>query len=211
MHDTTDTAATDRPDADAGQEQGGLWMSLSSIARLKGVARQTISEKVDRLERDGKISTRRGKGKVRLANLAEYDRALGEVTDLAREQAVRTRAEGAGASPTNSSYVAQQTRRARYAADLAELELKQRLGETVPVAEVVAAVELWGQRQVEIMDAAVRRASNADERAMLKRFVHDLRVRMAEAANEFVAGVTRQPKEGTEGTDDDQQQLHIDD
>lgn len=68
----------------------GLWLSLTDLAKAKGVTKQTISEKVTRLERDSALRTRRGLGGAKLVDVAQYDRLVGETSDLARVQAAST-------------------------------------------------------------------------------------------------------------------------
>ncbi len=66
-----------------------LWLSQTELAEMKGVTRQTIWEKVTRLEQDGLLATRPGPHGTKLVPVAEYDRLVGETTDFARQKAPR--------------------------------------------------------------------------------------------------------------------------
>lgn len=74
----------------------GLWLSISEIARLKGKTRQAIAKRVAALAEDGLLETRPGENGTKLVNLAQFDRAVGEVGDAIKEGAAETRAEMEG-------------------------------------------------------------------------------------------------------------------
>jgi DNA-binding IscR family transcriptional regulator len=71
----------------------GLWLSISEIARLKDKSRQAIAKRVEALVEAGKLQTKPGEGGTKLVNLAQFDRAVGEVGDAVKEAAAATRAE----------------------------------------------------------------------------------------------------------------------
>jgi DNA-binding MarR family transcriptional regulator len=123
---------------------GGLWLSISELAKVKGVTKQTISERVSKLEREELITTRAGKGKSKLINVAEYDRALGETSDLSKQQGARTKEALAGSAgghneprgAASAAFTQQQTLRAGYDAEMKRLDLEERLGNLCDRADV---------------------------------------------------------------------------
>jgi hypothetical protein len=89
-----------------------------------------VAERVNRLEEEGRISTRR-EGRSRLVELAAYDRAVGAVGDAAKEIGAQTkRDEG---SSENSGLRDAQTERAKYEARLKALDFAERSGLVIPV------------------------------------------------------------------------------
>jgi DNA-binding transcriptional ArsR family regulator len=109
---------------------GGLWITVAELAHRKGLTRQTVAERVNRLEEEGRISTRR-EGRSRLVELAAYDRAVGAVGDAAKEIGAQTkRDEG---NTENSGLRDAQTERAKYEARLKALDFAERSGLVIPV------------------------------------------------------------------------------
>jgi hypothetical protein len=124
--------------ADAG---AALWISVTDLAALKGVTKQTISARVMALEGAGRVETKPGKGRAKLINLASYDRAVGEVSDPSKILGAATRREIAGNTPApadtaagDNSYTATQARKTGYEADLKKLDLAERVGQLIPIA-----------------------------------------------------------------------------
>lgn len=172
----------------------GLWESVAEVARRKGITRQSLNERVDRLEADGLLTVRR-EGRSKLINVAEFDRVVGEVGDAVKEAAAVTRAEietGASESPALRD---NQARAARYAADLKFLDLEERLGRLVPVAEVEDAAQKCAEATVRVVDrlptyadaiaAAVGKDGPAGARAKLKEIAREIRQAIAEAHGEL--------------------------
>lgn len=177
--------------------EAGLWLSVSEIARQKDKSRQAIAKRVDSLVEAGLLETRPGPGGTKLVNLAQFDRAVGEVGDAFKESAAETRAEAeleatAVASPALRDH---QSRAAQYTADLKFLDLEERLGRLVPIDEAKAGGVAIGEAVVRIMGrlATYAEAMNAAAvkdgvqgcRGMLKDIERDLRVAMAEAIGEI--------------------------
>jgi hypothetical protein len=130
-------------------DDGALWVSISELASLKGVTKQSISERVARLETSRLLATRKGSANTKLVNLAEYDRAVGETTDLAKQQAAvtmrATRTDSAaendaGAASADPTYVEAQRRKTHYEADLKALELGERMGSLVAINKVETVI-----------------------------------------------------------------------
>ncbi len=111
--------------------EGGVWITVTELARLKGVSKQTIAEKVNRLESEGRLTTRR-EGKKRLVELAAFDFAVGQVGDAFKELAVET-GRGFRSDASAAGLRDAQTDRARYDAQLKALELAERKGLVVPL------------------------------------------------------------------------------
>lgn len=154
---------TDLTDGAAIPEDSGLYLSIADLARAKHLSRQAVQERVDKLERAGKIETRRGKGGTRMVNVAAYDLAVGETTDFAAAQAAETRAK----SPAGGAYTDAQARLTGYQADLKAIELAQRRGELLLQTDVVASMEICGAAIVTSLEAMPQ---HADE------IVHAMRV-----------------------------------
>ncbi len=109
---------------------GGLWITVAELARRKGVSKQTAAEKVNRLENEGRISTRK-EGRSRLVELAAYDRAVGTVGDASKEIGAQTKRDET--SGENSGLRDAQTERAKYEARLKALDFAERSGLVIPL------------------------------------------------------------------------------
>jgi biotin operon repressor len=121
----------------------GLWVSLSEVARRKGVSVAAVWKRVQRLLRDGKIELRPGRGRERLVNLAAYDRAVGETTDLTRQRGADMArglpldgepiAPPAGTAAGGQTFSAAQRQSMVYQAGLRALEFGERRGALLPI------------------------------------------------------------------------------
>ena len=174
-------------------EPAGLWMSVSELAKAKGVSRQSMHERVARLEQQGAVTLKAGQGRARLINVAEFDRAAGESFDAVRSL------NGTGVATTLASRVdgadpvlaREQARRAAYDADLKQLDLEERLGKLIPVEEVEQAMTTCAETMVRGIEqlpgraddlaAAVARDGAAGARAALKVIARELRESLARA------------------------------
>jgi len=124
---------------------GALLVSVSELARMKGISRQAVSKRLARMIEDGVI-VERHRGREKVVSLAEWDAATNEYTDLAKVAGRQTRAaargdtgDSAGPTPRDASYTHELTRKARYDADLKELELRRIQRTLVPVEDIVQA------------------------------------------------------------------------
>lgn len=172
-------------DQDAEADEG-LWLSISDLAERKGVSKQTISEKVAKLEADGAIRTRPGKNRAKEVNVAQYDLAIGEEGDAAREAGEETKR--GEPSPT---FRDAQTREKLYQTELLRLKLEAAQGLLLPAAEVKAACEDAAARIVELIDAlpahaddiaaALAREGDLAVRNMLARIARQMRSDIADA------------------------------
>lgn len=168
------------------------WVSISELARLKGLSKAAVSERVKGLIQKGQLSTKPGKGKVVLVNLAAFDRVLGETTDLAKAAGAETKRQAALPSPRDDgapSYTAEQARHMAYKAESARLDLEERQGKILLVTDVVNAINAAGDAIARALDqlptmsddiaAAVGQAGASGARAALKAKARDLREHFA--------------------------------
>jgi DNA-binding IscR family transcriptional regulator len=184
---------------DAGDDLAdvGLWLSVSEIARQKDKSRQAIAKRVDSLVEAGLLETRPGSGGTKLVNLAQFDRAVGEVGDAFKEAAAETRAEAEidTASPASPVLRDHQSRAAQYTADLKFLDLEERLGRLVPIEEAKtggvkigeAVVRIIGRlpTYAEAMTAVAVKDGVQGSRGLFKDIERDLRVAIAAAIGEI--------------------------
>jgi hypothetical protein len=184
-------------DAPAHDLADGLWLSVSDIAREKNKSRQAIAKRVDTLIAEGKLESRPGPRGTKLVNLAQFDRAVGEIGDAVKETAAQTRAElDAGDAPASPALRDHQARSAQYTADLKLLELNERLGRLVPVDEVKAGGVKIGEAVVRIMGrlptyseamaAVIAKDGVQGARGMFKDIERELRTEIAAAIGEII-------------------------
>jgi len=186
----------------------GVWKSLSEIAAMRGVSKMAIKKRVDKFENAGLLQTRR-EGRERLVDLAAFDKAIGTAGDAYREQAAETVREEK-AEPTGQSGALRdaQTEKAQWEARRSALDVSERLGKLVPVAEVETAMVRAGEAIVrsieqlpsfanEIMSAA--REGEPALRRKLRDIKDQLRRRAADALTlQRDAGLADEDNGGTE-------------
>jgi hypothetical protein len=141
---------------------GGLWLSVSDVARRRGVDKAAVSRRVARLVRDGKLSTRPGRRGVKLINLAAYDLATGESTDIEKVIGAETKKILAGevdpfaGAPTAADAArlrAAKADQAVYDSELAKLKLAAERRLVLPIRDV----ELAMARTAELIVSAIER------------------------------------------------------
>ncbi len=176
---------------------GGLWLTITELADYLKVRKSTVSERVAALVADGKLMTRPGKGKSKLVHLATYLTVTNQVGDAAKEAAAKTRdllaqeaPPAASAAPGAPTFRDAQTREKELAADLKQLELDERLGRLVAVADLAQVAEEAAEQIValiermpiraEEMAASVAAAGVPGARAQYRRDARDLRAALAE-------------------------------
>jgi DNA-binding IscR family transcriptional regulator len=79
----------------ADESSGDGWLSVSALARLRGVQKSAISKRVARLEKEGLVHPRLGPLNSKEVNVAEFVSAVERTTDAIRE------ANGRAASPVH--------------------------------------------------------------------------------------------------------------
>lgn len=187
----------------------GLWETVADLARRKGIARQSLHERIDRLESDGLITVRR-EGRTKLVNVAEYDLAVGQTGDAFKEAGAETRAEiEGGDAPASPALRDHQARAAQYSADLKFLDLEERLGRLVPIDEVKAGGVKIGEAVVRIlgrlptyaegMTAVAVKDGVQGARGMLKEMERELRTAIAEEVGKIVGAAVPSMIEPGEG------------
>jgi len=169
-----------------------VMVSVSEAARLKGVRKQTISEKLARLVADGRIATER-RGREKVFPLAVYDAAFEETTDPSRIIAEQTKKATAGAigsgenagAVVNTELQKASIRAKQLEADERQIRVDQLLGRLKPIEEVTAAMQDCAAAIVRDIDqlptfaddlaAAVTRGGVAGLREALKAKAREIR------------------------------------
>lgn len=187
-------------------EGAAVWVTCAELARRRGVSRPAITKRVDQLEADGKVVTRR-EGRSRLVDLAGFDRAVGETGDAVKEQAAATvRETSAKASPAMRDA---QTERAQYEARIKALDLADRRKQVVPIAGehgIEAAATRIGLALARDLDAMVRHADDvaaavgkegaAGARRILKEIATKARESVAASLAELAADGSAAERQG---------------
>ncbi|MBY5709724.1 winged helix-turn-helix domain-containing protein [Rhizobium leguminosarum] len=124
MSDLFEPTAASSPGSD------GVWLTIAELAKRKGISRQSASERINRLEQDGLIATRRV-GRSRQVELATFDRAVGQTGNAFREQGAETKREAT--EPPTAALRDAQTQRAQYESKLKALDYAERTGQLVPI------------------------------------------------------------------------------
>jgi DNA-binding MarR family transcriptional regulator len=147
----------------AASGDAALWLTISELAARRGVGAPAISMRVAALEQDGRVQTRKGRGRRKLVNLVQFLAAIGESGDAAREMLSETREvapeSDVAASP---SYRDAQIRKAQAEAALREYDLRQKQGALVEIAELGPAAEACAEA---IVAAIERLPAHAAEMA----------------------------------------------
>jgi DNA-binding MarR family transcriptional regulator len=175
----------------AADDSDGLWVTLSELAEIKGISRQATSKRLKRLAADGLIEVREAPDNTKSVRLSEWDTATNEWTDPSRLVG-----RSAKVKPP-SNYTAELTRKARYDADLKEIELRRRQSELLEAKDVekamtgcaesiVRAIGQLSTRAEEIV-AAVGQRGVAGAREVLKTVERDLRASIARSMKGLAA------------------------
>ena len=144
----------------------GLWLNVSALARARGIDKAAVSRRVARLVEIGALETRPGARGTKLINVAAFDRAIGEVGDLAHAQAPD--ANDAPLLPpaqpstetASATYTREQAREKSYTADLKKLDLDERLGKLVTVESVQDGAVRLAETLVRQIDQLAGRADD---------------------------------------------------
>lgn len=193
----------DADDGRDGIESDVGWISVSDLAKLKGVSKQAVAKRVDRFVAQGMLQPRPGPRGTKLINLAEFDRAAHEMTDLVRhENGVRSQS-GVG----DPILAREQARRAAYDADLKKLDLEERLGQLVRRSELEPAIAKCAEAIVSIIDhlpnraddiaAAMTRDGASGLRALLKGISFEMRETISRRMGEIADVAPRHDEAAT--------------
>lgn len=169
------------------ESASGLWLTFSELARRKNVSRQAIAKRVLQFEAAGLLETRAGQGRTKLVNVAAFDHAAEEQTDITRDHSERTvRQDG-----RRAAYNEAMADKARYEAELRRLDLAERLKLVVPVdelenvtmqigGEIVTALERLPNEADALVTAAMR-GGVGQMRTVLRKIVYDQRKQISVA------------------------------
>jgi len=134
----------------------GGWLTVSELARVRGVDKAAISRRVARLEAAGALATRPGPRGTKLINADEFARAAAEMTDVVREANGRRAAEArdgdGGGLAVTAILSRQQARRVAYDADIKKLQRDRLLGELARVSDFAAGAAAHGETFARIID-----------------------------------------------------------
>ena len=116
-----------------------LWVSISELARRKGLAPQSVHERIKRLA--GKIEIRPGKGRERLVNIAQFDQLTGDNSFLPQASAAATvrmladepLAPALPAAPGGKTISEVQREKLLYDTGLTALKYAEARGEVLPI------------------------------------------------------------------------------
>ena len=172
-------------DATSLAADAGIWLTITALAAHLGVAKATVSARVTKLEADGNLKTRPGKGKAKEVNLASYIAAIGETGDPSKEQGAETKSETAD-DPANSrdpSFRAAATKEKEHLAQLAEIRVGKELGKYVEAEYFVPAVEECAEVIARILDRPLSKAADLASAATAGG-VNGIRVKMREIIRE---------------------------
>ncbi len=202
----------------------GVLVSVTELARLKGVSQPAISKRLKRLVQDGLVTAQSRAGRT-FINLAEWDSVTREFTDPAKLVALETVAakkaggiehldnepiKPAGYSELKkgSPYHHELTRKARYDADLREIELKRLQQHLRTVDDIQAAATKVGEtlvRQIEQLPSfaddiatAFGRGGVAAVRDLLKSKARGMRESVVRSLEALAAGADDGPADEQE-------------
>lgn len=163
-------------------------VTISDLARREGVSKQAISKRVARFAAENKLTVHDGPRGSRLVSLAEFDRVVGQTADLGRTAAAATVRRAAEPSASHA-FTSEQARHKAYQADLAQLDLEERLGRLVPTAKLAEAGSRIAEAANRVIDAfagraddvaaAVHKDGTPGARAELRTMSRDLRAALA--------------------------------
>ena len=163
----------------------GFWLSLSDLAAERGIDKATVSRRVRKFVDADLVEVRRGPGGTKLVNVAAFDKASAESLD-----GLAVMAGGSSSRSTDPVLAHEQARRMAYMADLAQLDLDERLGKLLPLSGVVEAIdeavrvlvaglETLPNHAAELA-AVVAQEGSAGLRTALRTTVFQLRTRLAD-------------------------------
>jgi hypothetical protein len=117
-----------------------LWISISELARRKGISQQAVSDRISRL--GDKIELRPGRGRERLVNIAQFDQLTGDNSFLPQASAAATvrmladepLAPALPAAPGGKTISEVQREKLLYDTGLTALKYAEARGEVLPIA-----------------------------------------------------------------------------
>lgn len=135
-------------------------VSVSELARLKGVRKSAISQRLKRLEAEGLISSAVD-GQRKVVSLAAWDRVTEETSDTRRGRGPTPAGRDAPAAPSAGAVLTQaRTETEQLRAQMARLEYQRRTGQLLPREEVTAAMAACAAAIVREIDQMAGRADD---------------------------------------------------
>ena len=169
------------------------WVTLSELARIKGVSKQALTKRAHRFVEAGRLTLKDGQRGTKLVNPAAYDVAANEIGDSIRALAQEPPAPLTPLAEIDGQAIIlaqEQARKARYAADLAEIELLKARKQVFMIEDVTRAMERCAEKIVRALNdvpsragdvcAAVAREGENGARAFLKAEMTRLRQVLAD-------------------------------
>jgi DNA-binding MarR family transcriptional regulator len=174
------------------------FVTISELARLRGVSIPAISKRVTRLEAASVLRTQPGPRGAKLVNVADFNRVAAQTVD-----AVRSLNGASGGSPSPAAdptpgapiLAKEQARRTKADADLKELDRDERIGQLVRGDKIKEAIVDALRMHTKVLSqlvsraeenaAAVRKDGVPGARAFLKRLETELREDIADRALEL--------------------------
>lgn len=152
------------------------WLSITALAKLRDKSKPAIHERVRRFEAEGLLKTRRIGREVRV-NVAAFDKACALTMNPAR-------------SAVSGEFHQSRARRESFTAEMARLDLEERLAGLCSAAEVerrTRAIVLAIRSRMLALPAAIARRVRAapDERAVRAIVDEETRVALTALAEEF--------------------------
>jgi hypothetical protein len=188
------------------------WMTVSALADRLGISKQSLSERICRMEERQQLQTKR-QGREKLVDADEFDRVSAQTHDAVRtlngSTAKRRHRPQPAAKPARSDsrrplegagnvLAQEQARRASYSADMLKLALDERLGQVlarrdvenamVDCATALTRVINKMPEHADALAAAVAKDGAAGARRALKEFGLNLRTELAAEMKLLIAG-----------------------
>lgn len=184
------TAGDDAPATESDLDQG-IWLSITELAERFEIAKATVSARVTKFEDAGLVKTKPGKGKIKLVNLADFESAIEESGDPAKEQGAETKSETADdpAAARDPRFRDAATKEKQHLAQLAEIRVGKELGKYIEAEFFRPAVEECAEVIVRILDRPISKAADL-EAAARSGGVNGVRVKMREIIREQRAAIS---------------------
>jgi len=166
----------------------GTWLSISDLAAIKQVSRQSMHERVSRLEAQN-LLTLRQQGRSKLVSLAQFDHVTRETTDVVRQSNGSAKSVPDADESSTKALSYSQARTAEYNAELKKMELEERQGKLIRVEAVTEAMTRCAEALVREIEqiatkaddlaTAVAKDGTQGARGVLKGLARDLRENLA--------------------------------
>jgi DNA-binding transcriptional ArsR family regulator len=129
----------------------GVWVSVTELAAIVGLSKARVSQKVDKLEAAGLVTTRsEGKGRPKYVNRIEYQNAVDKLQDGVKRLGYEHRADNTAQSQPIVNKATQlgevtdlaisQAKKAECDAEMARIKLDEVKGSVLPLYAVTDAM-----------------------------------------------------------------------